>query len=262
MVGFGFMDNIIMIQAGELIDETLGVTIGLSTLTAAAMGNVCSDSSGVLFGGFVESAVARLNLSEAKLTAGQLAMRATRAASVGGALLGVICGCLLGSTSLLFMDLDAAERLKRAAQLETMFGPVMSNCQDTVDSERCTLFLFDRDTKELWTRAAVGGESAKLIRLPLDANALVCHAARTNTLLNISDVSRDPRWDARWDQKTGYQTKQVLCFPIQREGVLYGVLQAVNKKGGTGFTEADEKFMRTLASHIVIFVDAVIGEPN
>jgi len=35
MVGFGFMDNTVMIQAGNAIDCTLGVSFGLSTLTAA-----------------------------------------------------------------------------------------------------------------------------------------------------------------------------------------------------------------------------------
>lgn len=40
MVGFGFMDNIIMIQVGDLIDSSLGVTFGLATITAAAMGQV------------------------------------------------------------------------------------------------------------------------------------------------------------------------------------------------------------------------------
>ena len=35
MVGFGLMDNTIMIHAGNLIDCTLGVTFGLSTLSAA-----------------------------------------------------------------------------------------------------------------------------------------------------------------------------------------------------------------------------------
>ena len=43
MVGFGFMDNFIMIQAGGLIDSTLGVKFGLATLTAAAMGQIFSD---------------------------------------------------------------------------------------------------------------------------------------------------------------------------------------------------------------------------
>lgn len=43
MVGFGFMDNFIMIQAGGYIDATLGVKFGLATMTAAAMGQVVSD---------------------------------------------------------------------------------------------------------------------------------------------------------------------------------------------------------------------------
>jgi hypothetical protein len=40
MIGFGLMDNLVMIQAGDLIDSTIGVTLGLSTLTAAAFGQV------------------------------------------------------------------------------------------------------------------------------------------------------------------------------------------------------------------------------
>ena len=43
MIGFGFMDNFIMIQAGGYIDSTLGVKFGLATITAAAMGQVVSD---------------------------------------------------------------------------------------------------------------------------------------------------------------------------------------------------------------------------
>ena len=35
-----------MIQAGDLIDNTIGVTLGLSTLTAAAYGQVVSDTTG------------------------------------------------------------------------------------------------------------------------------------------------------------------------------------------------------------------------
>jgi len=38
MIGFGFMDNFVMIQAGQYIDSTLGVSLGLATMTAAAAG--------------------------------------------------------------------------------------------------------------------------------------------------------------------------------------------------------------------------------
>lgn len=39
-VGFGLMDNTVMIQVGDYIDGSLGVMLGLNTLTAAAMGQV------------------------------------------------------------------------------------------------------------------------------------------------------------------------------------------------------------------------------
>lgn len=39
----GIMDNFVMISAGDLIDSTLGVKLGLATLTAAACGQVVSE---------------------------------------------------------------------------------------------------------------------------------------------------------------------------------------------------------------------------
>ena len=62
MFGFGMMDNTVMIQAGDLIDQTIGVTMGFSTLTACAFGQVFSDVSGVVFGGTVEAAALKLGL--------------------------------------------------------------------------------------------------------------------------------------------------------------------------------------------------------
>ena len=56
MFAFGFMDNLIMIQAGGYIDATFGAALGLATLAAAAMGQVVSDVSGVIFGSTVERA--------------------------------------------------------------------------------------------------------------------------------------------------------------------------------------------------------------
>lgn len=45
-VGFGLMDNSILIIAGDAIDTSLGVTLGISTMCAAALGNIISDIAG------------------------------------------------------------------------------------------------------------------------------------------------------------------------------------------------------------------------
>lgn len=97
MVGFGFMDNFVMITAGQAIDNSLGVQMGLATMTAAAMGQVVSDVSGVMFG----DTLARLfKVSSAQLSASQRKLAAVHRLRLAGAVLGVIAGCTLGATAL------------------------------------------------------------------------------------------------------------------------------------------------------------------
>jgi Transmembrane protein 65 len=43
MIGFGIMDQTLMLHAGNAIDCTLGVTLGISTLSAAAVGQIVSN---------------------------------------------------------------------------------------------------------------------------------------------------------------------------------------------------------------------------
>ena len=102
MVGFGFMDNLIMIQAGSYIDSTLGVQFGLTTLTAAALGQVVSDVSGVAFGNTLERWMSPW-VKPASLTSVQRQLAIVPKLRLVGAVGGVMIGCLLGATSLVFV---------------------------------------------------------------------------------------------------------------------------------------------------------------
>ena len=62
MMGFGLMDQTIMIQAGNTIDCTVGVALGLSTLSAAAIGQLVANAGSVVFGGVVERAAQALGM--------------------------------------------------------------------------------------------------------------------------------------------------------------------------------------------------------
>lgn len=105
MVGFGFMDNFVMITAGQAIDNTLGIRFGLATMTAAAMGQVISDVSGVMFG----DTLGRLfNISSAQLTTSQKKLKLVSRTRLLGAVIGVTVGCCLGAVALyLVPDRDA-----------------------------------------------------------------------------------------------------------------------------------------------------------
>jgi hypothetical protein len=100
---FGFLDNAIMLVAGEQIEANLGMSLGLSAMACAAMGNIVADTTGQVSGGTVERLL-RPVLPCANLSAAQRATAsATRVHALGGAL-GIIVGCVFGMFPLLFYE--------------------------------------------------------------------------------------------------------------------------------------------------------------
>jgi len=143
MFGFGVMDNLVMIQAGEAIDASIGVKLGLATMTSAAMGQIVSDVSGTLSGGAVEAIATSLGLPHAGLTRAQLGLRQVKVSGTLGAAVGVGCGCVVGMSCLLFMDLEKAERLKKKVELRTLYATLMEEGHKSIGAEHCALFLLD-----------------------------------------------------------------------------------------------------------------------
>jgi hypothetical protein len=82
-----------MITAGSCVDVTLGVTLGVSTLTAAALGNTVSDVSGVLFGGVVKRTVSKFKYAvPPTLIELQRAFTVSRSVKMAGSAIGVFVG--------------------------------------------------------------------------------------------------------------------------------------------------------------------------
>jgi hypothetical protein len=131
-----------MIQAGGYIDSTLGVQFGLATLTAAAMGQVVSDVSGVLFGGTLERLLSPF-IKQVKLSAAQQKLPAVARLRLAGAVGGVFVGCLLGASSLYFvLDDDSSKPLDRLKQLQGVVGDML---QEINGVSSCTMHVKKAD---------------------------------------------------------------------------------------------------------------------
>ena len=163
MIGFGFMDNQIMLLMGDQIDSHLGVVLGLSTLAAAGIGQIFSDVAGISCGGAVDAGVSKLNLTHHHLTQRQLGMRTARFAVTGGGCVGVVIGCILGMSCLFWIDTTRADRLKRAEELTTIFRSVVADSHAVIDADRSALWMLDAEKGELWSR--VMSETKRTIRL-------------------------------------------------------------------------------------------------
>ncbi|XP_013182464.1 PREDICTED: uncharacterized protein LOC106128563 isoform X2 [Papilio xuthus] len=103
-IGFGFLDNFIMIIAGDSIESSMSAYITLSTMAAAALGNTFSDVIGIGSSYYVERGAALLGLGAPALSPVQLDMPVSRRFANMGRVLGITLGCFLGMTPLLFKD--------------------------------------------------------------------------------------------------------------------------------------------------------------
>ncbi|XP_058033299.1 transmembrane protein 65 isoform X1 [Ahaetulla prasina] len=110
-VGFGFFDNAIMIAAGTQIELSIGIVLGISTMAAAALGNLVSDLAGLGLAGYVEAMASRLGLSIPDLTPKQADMWQTRLSAHLGKAIGVTIGCLLGMFPLFFLGDEEDKKL-------------------------------------------------------------------------------------------------------------------------------------------------------
>ncbi|XP_074510313.1 transmembrane protein 65-like [Sebastes fasciatus] len=112
-VGFGFLDNCIMIVAGTQIELSIGVVLGISTMAAAALGNLVSDLAGLGLAGYVEALAYRLGMQIPDLSPKQADMWQTRVSSHAGKAIGVGIGCILGMFPLFFFKDDDEKKKKK-----------------------------------------------------------------------------------------------------------------------------------------------------
>ncbi|OAD57846.1 Transmembrane protein 65 [Eufriesea mexicana] len=97
-IGFGFLDNFIMIVAGDQIEIILNKKFPISTMAAAALGNTISDIIGIGSVHYVERFAQSVGFKAPKLTPMQLNLRRTKAAANMGRVIGVTIGCFIGMT--------------------------------------------------------------------------------------------------------------------------------------------------------------------
>eukprot|EP00035_Acanthoeca_spectabilis_P038380 m.52612 g.52612 ORF g.52612 m.52612 type:complete len:400 (+) comp9115_c0_seq1:153-1352(+) len=153
LIGFGFMDQIVMVTVGERIDYLFGATLGLHTLAAAALGQVVSDMSGVVFGQTIDKFARDIGLPPSGLTDAQQTLLRVRGFRLAGMTLGVAFGCFVGMVPLLFYDLDKREREEKNAALEPLMRSVVDSCHQLIVAEHCHLWLVDpSDSEYLWSR--------------------------------------------------------------------------------------------------------------
>jgi len=138
-------------------------------------------------------------------------------------------------------------------KIDTMLLQIAQKAAEVMAADRCSLFLYDPNTDELWSTVALGMEG-KVIRIPSRAG-MAGYCFKTGQTVNLEDAYTDPRFNRDIDARTGYRTRSLLCMPmVKRSGGVLGVIELLNKKEGL-FTKQDETFLMTFGTHASVFIE-------
>jgi putative ABC transport system ATP-binding protein len=127
---------------------------------------------------------------------------------------------------------------------------------DILAAERASLFLVNREEKELWLKVAQeeGGRPVDL-RVPITAG-IAGHVATTGRTLRVDDAYAHPLFNPEVDRETGFRTRSILCVPIRdRGGQVFAVAQLLNRRDGEPWDASDESRFRDFLASIGVILE-------
>ncbi len=126
---------------------------------------------------------------------------------------------------------DIANRVSDSLSLDVLFPRLMEVVTEALNADRSSLFLYDADAGELFSRV-MQGDAIGEIRFPSNVGVAGSVFTRGEAEI-IADAYTDPRFNQDVDRHTGYRTRNILCVPIRnKKREVIGVTQVLNKNSG------------------------------
>jgi len=145
--------------------------------------------------------------------------------------------------------LDACTLLNATLNLDNLLDLIMRIAKEVMNAEASSLMLVDEESQELRFEVAHGekGEQVKVIRLKM-GEGIAGWVAQTGETLLIPDVSKDPRFYKKADEKTKFTTRCMICAPLKTKERIVGVVEVINKRNNQIFNEEDVELLEAFAN--------------
>lgn len=125
---------------------------------------------------------------------------------------------------------------------------ILASALAAIDAADGSLMLVDEETAELAFVVVHGAIREPLAghRIPL-GEGVAGWVAQHAEPVHVPNVQRDPRFSPEVDREFDFYTRSILCVPLIYGERVMGVIQALNKEGGSQFTETELSLLGIVA---------------
>jgi signal transduction histidine kinase len=144
--------------------------------------------------------------------------------------------------------------LNSTLDLKQLLDLVIDAATELTDSEGASILLLESVTGRLKFAAASGISPPAELIVPLEGSVAGWIVQHGQPLV-LDDVQADERHYQGIDLITHFVTRSLLGVPLTTRGRVIGVLEAINKQGGTAYTPQDIVTLRALATQAAVAID-------
>ena len=151
--------------------------------------------------------------------------------------------------------LELTSSWNQSQKTDELLEAMAQSATDLLNSERATVFLWNRDTKQLIGRPALGVEGNELT-IAEDVG-VVGECIKTGQPIRVDeDISREQaQIDRRVDEKLEFKTRTLLCVPmLSSKGEIQGAFELINKIEGN-FTDDDQRALVEMARYAALAIE-------
>lgn len=141
---------------------------------------------------------------------------------------------------------DIVQAISSTLNLEETLTIITKSTVRLLNVEAASLVLRDQERNEL-IFAAASGEAADYVqgqRLEMGQGVIGWVVENGSSVL-VPDTATDERHFTKFDEKSGFIARSILCVPLINKGETIGALEAMNKEEGT-FNEEDRSLLTKL----------------
>ena len=161
-------------------------------------------------------------------------------------------------------------RMNSSYNLIDLLNQVLVLAAQLVEAESASLIIHDhaRDTLVILVPTGPGAEAVRDQEIPKDTG-IVGWVYKNSLSVISNDTSTDNRFYAAIDAASGYNSRQILCVPLNVKDRRLGALEAINKigpatahnnapssdKGRLGFSQADQLLLEMFSAQAAIAIE-------
>jgi Nif-specific regulatory protein len=142
--------------------------------------------------------------------------------------------------------------------LAELIPVVISKCREVLEADGVSVLLLDEALGELYFPYVSEddpevAQRLRGLRFPAD-RGVAGAVLQTGRGEKVDDPRSDLRFYSGVDRKTGVTTKSLLAAPLLAGGTPLGVIEAVNHRDGTPFSDDDLALLEKLASSVAVAI--------